>query len=78
MLAHFITIPPWGYGTCIKEEEEEENFEGAIMPAGLLSFEFEQVPCSIFADHRQSCYLFGATREVTHLAANNYTYKVRN
>jgi hypothetical protein len=32
MLAHFITIPPWGYGTCIKEEEEG-NFEGAIMPS---------------------------------------------
>jgi hypothetical protein len=31
MLAHFITIPPWGYGTCIKEEEDEK-FEGAIRP----------------------------------------------
>jgi hypothetical protein len=30
MLTHFITIPPWGYGTCIKRRRRRK-FEGAIM-----------------------------------------------
>jgi hypothetical protein len=27
----FFTIPPWGYGSCIKKKKRRRN-EGAIMP----------------------------------------------
>jgi hypothetical protein len=36
------------------KEEEEEKLKGPSCPARLLNSDFEQVPCSIFADHRQS------------------------
>jgi hypothetical protein len=37
------------------KEEEEEEIEGVIRPGGLLNSDFEQMTCSTFADHRQSC-----------------------
>jgi hypothetical protein len=50
-----------------KRRRRRRNFEGVIRPAGLLNSDFEQMTCSIFADHRQS-YLVQLAQDVGHYA----------